>query len=142
MVAVPVWAIEPCPDAALRGTRLRGRGGRVIDPASKLDAIRDIAIADGKIVAVKANIDAGGAGTLDASGKLVVPGLIDIHTHAARAKEAARPNSEASRSRAGMWNDRAARGPNRVLAPAQRRPRADADDRPPSRTAGSVPVAR
>ena len=65
------------------------KGGRVIDPAGKLDAVRDIAIANGKIVAVKANIEAGGAETLDASGKLVVPGLIDIHTHAARAKEAA-----------------------------------------------------
>ena len=34
MVAIPVWAIEPCPDAVLRGTRLRGRGSRVTDPSS------------------------------------------------------------------------------------------------------------
>ena len=34
MVAIPSRAIAPCPDAALRGTRQRGRGGRVTDPSS------------------------------------------------------------------------------------------------------------
>jgi dihydroorotase len=62
------------------------KGGRVIDPARKLDAIRDVAIADGRIAAVAANIRADAAETIDATGKLVVPGLIDIHTHAARVK--------------------------------------------------------
>lgn len=63
------------------------RGGRVIDPSRKLDAKRDVAIAHGRIEAIEATINAGGAQTINASGKLVVPGLIDIHTHAARAKE-------------------------------------------------------
>ena len=62
------------------------KGGRVIDPSVGLDAIRDVAIAGGKIAAVEANI-AGAAETIDARGKLVVPGLIDIHTHAGRSKE-------------------------------------------------------
>src|SRR6202049_495473 len=62
------------------------KGGRVIDPSRKLDAIRDVAIADGRIAAVAANIRAGAAETIDASGKLVVPGLIDIHALAARVK--------------------------------------------------------
>ena len=63
------------------------RGGRVIDPSVRLDAIRDVAIARGRIAAVEANIVADAAETLDARGKLVVPGLIDIHTHTARSAE-------------------------------------------------------
>ena len=59
------------------------KGGRVIDPSMGVDAIRDVAIAGGRIAAVEANIAAeGGAEILDARGKLVVPGLVDIHTHA------------------------------------------------------------
>jgi len=34
MVAIPIRAVAPCPDAVLRGTRLRGRGGRATDPSS------------------------------------------------------------------------------------------------------------
>jgi dihydroorotase len=63
------------------------RGGRVIDPSVRLDAIRDVAISGGRIAAVEANIAAEAADTIDARGKLVVPGLIDIHTHAARSAE-------------------------------------------------------
>jgi dihydroorotase len=63
------------------------KGGRVIDPSLGLDAVRDVAIAKGKIAAVEANIAGDAAETIDAGGKLVVPGLIDIHTHAGRSKE-------------------------------------------------------
>ena len=60
------------------------KGGRVIDPSLRLDAVRDVGIAAGRIAAVEPTIDAAAATTLNARGKLVVPGLIDIHTHAAR----------------------------------------------------------
>ena len=60
------------------------KGGRVIDPSLRLDAVRDVGIAAGRIAAVEPTIDAAAAATLNARGKLVVPGLIDIHTHAAR----------------------------------------------------------
>ena len=63
------------------------KGGRVIDPSAGLDAIRDVAIAGGKIVAVEANIAGDAPQTIDARGKIVAPGLIDIHTHAGRSKE-------------------------------------------------------
>jgi dihydroorotase len=65
------------------------KGGRVIDPSRKLNAVRDIAVANGRIQAIEANITADAAETVNASGKLVVPGLIDIHTHAARTADAA-----------------------------------------------------
>ena len=65
------------------------RGGRVIDPSARLDAVRDIAIASGRIAAVEARITAEAAETIDARGKLVVPGLLDIHTHVGRSAEGA-----------------------------------------------------
>ena len=58
------------------------RGGRVIDPARKLDGSLDVAVKDGRIAAVAANIPASGTDRImDASGKLVLPGLIDTHAH-------------------------------------------------------------
>jgi len=54
--------------------------GRVIDPATGLDEITDLAVRDGKIVAAgKARGKA--SRTLDAAGMIVCPGLIDIHVH-------------------------------------------------------------
>src|SRR5439155_20647302 len=63
------------------------KGGRVIDPSIGLDAIRDVAIAGGRIVAVEPIIAASGLDTIDARGQIVAPGLIDVHTHAGRSKE-------------------------------------------------------
>jgi dihydroorotase len=63
------------------------KGGRVIDPAARLDAIRDVAISQGRIVAVGATVTGTASNTIDAHGKLVVPGLLDIHTHAGRSAE-------------------------------------------------------
>ena len=77
----------PMPAAFAQRYDLIIRGGRVIDPSLNLDAIRDVAIAGGRIAAVEPAIRAEGVDVIDASGRLVVPGLIDIHTHAARDAE-------------------------------------------------------
>ena len=63
------------------------KSGRVIDPSRKLDGVRDVAIAGGRIAAVETSIAGEAAETIDARGKLVVPGLIDIHTHATRTND-------------------------------------------------------
>jgi dihydroorotase len=58
------------------------RGGTVLDPSQELNGRRDVGVRDGKIAAVKENIPSSSAtNVVDASGKLVTPGLIDLHAH-------------------------------------------------------------
>jgi dihydroorotase len=58
------------------------KGGHVIDARNNISAVRDVAIADGKVAAVAANIAAADAlKVVDASGLYVTPGLVDIHVH-------------------------------------------------------------
>lgn len=58
------------------------RGGRVIDPVSRTDEKLDLLILDGKIARIAADIEhQEPIEVIDADGKLVMPGLIDMHTH-------------------------------------------------------------
>jgi dihydroorotase len=60
------------------------RGGRVVDPAQRIDRVADVAIRSGKIAAIRPDIDPTAATrVLIAPGMLVMPGLIDIHSHVA-----------------------------------------------------------
>ena len=57
------------------------RGGRVIDPATNTDAILDVAVHANKILNIGENLKYENAESVDCQGLLVVPGLIDLHTH-------------------------------------------------------------
>jgi dihydroorotase len=58
------------------------KGGRVIDPARRIDRTADVAVAAGRIAAIEPNIGADQAtDVLDARGKIVTPGWIDLHVH-------------------------------------------------------------
>lgn len=58
------------------------RGGRVIDPASGRDGMADVAVRAGRIAEVAPGLPAEAAAeTVDVTGRLVTPGLVDMHTH-------------------------------------------------------------
>ncbi|MBO0757801.1 MAG: amidohydrolase/deacetylase family metallohydrolase [Bradyrhizobiaceae bacterium] len=58
------------------------RGARVIDPSQRLDAVTDVAFADGKVARIGAELKGDATTDIrDLSGAIVTPGLIDLHTH-------------------------------------------------------------
>src|SRR6185295_15366380 len=77
-------ALRPAPRLRAKGAYdLIIKGGRLIDPAQRLDRIGDIAIRGGRIVTAGPGVDASGAvEVINAAGKLVTPGLVDLHVHA------------------------------------------------------------
>src|SRR5215471_17834535 len=57
------------------------RNGRVIDPASRLDAVRDVLVEGGRIAEIGEKLRVTGAEKFDATGLVVAPGFIDMHVH-------------------------------------------------------------
>ncbi len=57
------------------------KNGRVIDPANKIDKIADVLVEQGKIAKVAADLKDHTETILDASGRIVAPGLVDMHVH-------------------------------------------------------------
>ena len=55
------------------------KGGRVVDPSQGIDKVADVAFANGRVAAIGDNLT--GKDTRDVKGKIVSPGLIDLHTH-------------------------------------------------------------
>lgn len=79
LALLPAMAFAQTPDPEYD---LLLKGGHVIDGKNNLNAVRDVAVKDGKIAAVANNIPANKAlKTVDVSGLYVTPGLIDIHVH-------------------------------------------------------------
>ena len=66
------------------------KGGRIVDPSLHVNAILDLAITGGRIASIDNNIDADAMEVIDATDKLVVPGLLDVHSHYARDDEGPR----------------------------------------------------
>lgn len=62
-------------------SKLLVKNGRVICPASGIDAVSDVLIEDGRIAGVGPDLNAGNAHVIDATGLVVAPGFIDIHVH-------------------------------------------------------------
>ena len=80
VVAAVGWAQAPAQPAL--DYDLLIKGGHVIDPRNGIDAVRDVAVKDGRVAAVASSLDASKAlKTVDASGLYVTPGLVDIHVH-------------------------------------------------------------
>ena len=58
------------------------RGGRVLDPALRLDGVQDVLVVDGRIAGVGPRLEApADARVIDAAGRVVCPGFIDMHVH-------------------------------------------------------------
>ena len=57
------------------------RNGRVVDPSQNIDRVTDVAFSGGKVAAIGDKLDAGAADVRDVTGRIVTPGLIDLHTH-------------------------------------------------------------
>ncbi|HWI66373.1 MAG TPA: dihydroorotase [Symbiobacteriaceae bacterium] len=57
------------------------KGGRLLDPANGLDRIADLLIENGRVARIGEGLETAGATVVDAAGKVVTPGFIDIHVH-------------------------------------------------------------
>lgn len=57
------------------------RGGTVVDPAQAIHGVMDVGFAHGRVAAIGPDLDVSAAETIDVAGKLVTPGLIDLHGH-------------------------------------------------------------
>jgi dihydroorotase len=85
------------------------RNGRVIDPSQRLEVVTDVAIRGDKISAVGHNLR--GAESIDATNKIVTPGLIDIHVHA---RDAALPPIEILKTGVTTMVDAGSRGADNI----------------------------
>lgn len=65
----------------MKTARIVVKGGRLVDPAQRIDRAMDLLIENGKVAEVGKDLKAAGAEEIDARGKIVCPGFIDLHVH-------------------------------------------------------------
>jgi dihydroorotase len=95
------------------------KGGRVLDPATGFDGLLDVAVAHGRIATVDADIPETAAfTTIDATGQLVLPGLVDLHAHTFHGFTfwGVDPDPIASRTGVTTWNDAGSPGAITIAA--------------------------
>ena len=85
-LGLPTWALSDAVAqqglAAAGGFDLVIFGGRVIDPSQNIDQVADVAIKNGRVALIQTGIDPKlAAQKIDAVGKIVTPGLVDLHAH-------------------------------------------------------------
>jgi dihydroorotase len=107
------------------------RGGRVLDPATGHDAVADIAFSDGRVAAIGATAAEGqGHQERDVAGHIVMPGMIDFHTHVYWGGTSISVEADALARRCGTttWVDVGSAGPgnfagfrDHVIAPSEMR---------------------
>src|SRR5437016_265871 len=68
-------------DGSINMTSLLIRGGRVIDPASGVDAVADVLLREGRVAQVGKVSRKGAGETFDARGLIVAPGFVELHVH-------------------------------------------------------------
>ena len=74
--------VRVAPVAPRGGGAILFRGGRIVDPTRKLDAVRDLLVVGDVVEAVGRGLSApDGARVVDCEGLVVMPGLIDVHVH-------------------------------------------------------------
>ena len=88
-------------------------GGRVVDPGQGLDEVTDVAFADGKVAAVGNGLNSGASAVRDVTDAIVMPGMIDFHTHVywGGTSLGIRPDELAKRAGTTTWLDVGSAGP-------------------------------
>jgi dihydroorotase len=82
LLTLVAWLMMPASAAGQQTYELVIKGGKVLDPHSGVNAVRDIGIRDHRIAAIEPKLPADKAQkTIDAQGLTVTPGFVDIHTH-------------------------------------------------------------
>jgi len=80
-ISVALILMAACAQATAAGVELLIQGARVVDGTGSPWFLSDVAISDGRIVAMAPNLDIAAERVIDARGRVLAPGFIDVHTH-------------------------------------------------------------